>query len=138
MVQRLPELEAAHGIAVTHERAGCRNYQWAYPNAWPPLTWLAVEGLRRYGFLDDARRIATKHVATTERLFEQTDRLWEKTDATTGGVAGGEYDAAPMIGWSAGVYLALLEFLEQERSEEQTGLRSGAAPALCDSMKNRE
>ncbi|RKX44255.1 MAG: hypothetical protein DRP64_06880 [Verrucomicrobia bacterium] len=33
-------------------------------------------------------------------------------EAETGDVAGGEYDAAPMIGWTAGVYIALVEFLE--------------------------
>ncbi len=113
MVERLPELEGPHGIAVTHERPGCRNYQWAYPNAWPPLTWVTVEGLRRYGFQKAARRIAEKHVANTEALFEKTGQLWEKTDATTGEVAGGEYDAAPMIGWSAGVYLDLRDFLRK-------------------------
>lgn len=120
MVDRLPELEGPHGIAVTHERPGCRNYQWAFPNAWPPLTWLTVEGLRRYGFHEAARRIAEKYVATTERLFAKTGQLWEKTDVITGEVAGGEYDAAPMIGWSAGVYLALLDFRQNRTADPRS------------------
>lgn len=113
VVARLPELELerGHGVAVTHERPGCRNYQWAFPNAWPPLTYVAVEGLRRYGFEADAERIARKFLSTTDRLFAATGQLWEKTDVETGEVAGGEYDAAPMIGWTAGVYIALDEWL---------------------------
>jgi alpha,alpha-trehalase len=68
-----------------------------------------MTGLQRYGFDADARRLARKYVATADRLFARTGRLWEKTDAETGEVAGGEYEAAAMIGWSAGVYLQALE-----------------------------
>jgi alpha,alpha-trehalase len=103
----LPALECEHGIAVTEERPGCRAFQWAYPNVWPPLVYVAVEGLRRYGLKEDARRIARTFIDTTDRLFESTGRLWEKTDGETGEVAGGEYEAAPMMGWTAGVYTVL-------------------------------
>ncbi len=105
-------LEREHGVAVTAEGPACRNYQWAFPNVWPPLTYVAVEGLRRYGFHKDAKRIAEKYVKTTQSLFDKTGQIWEKTDAETGEVAGGEYDAAPMLGWTAGVYIDFLEYLE--------------------------
>jgi alpha,alpha-trehalase len=68
-----------------------------------------VAGLRRYGFHTDATRIARKYLATSDALFARTGQLWEKTDALTGDVARGEYQAAPMLGWSAGVYLACTE-----------------------------
>ncbi|MGC9451863.1 MAG: trehalase family glycosidase [Oceanipulchritudo sp.] len=107
MAARLPDFERNHGIAVTPDLPGCRGYQWAYPNVWPPSVWVAVMALQRYGFIEDAKRIAHKFVAATERLFEKSGQLWEKTDAETGEVAGGEYEAAPMMGWSAGIYVAL-------------------------------
>lgn len=107
IVAHLPLFEREHGVAYAEECPGSRNYQWAYPNVWPPLVYMTVAGLRRYGFHEDADRIAQKFLLTTERLFQKTGRLWEKTDAVTGGVAGNEYAAAPMMGWSAGVYLAL-------------------------------
>jgi alpha,alpha-trehalase len=113
MVASLPRFERAHGMAYTPETDDCRRYQWAYPNVWPPLAYMLVDGLRRYGYADDARRLARKYVETAARLFAKTGRLWEKTDAETGEVAGGEYDAAPMIGWSAGVFVALNEYLAQ-------------------------
>jgi len=68
----------------------------------PSLTW-------QDGFTADSRRFAGKYLATANRLFEKTGRLWEKTAALTGEVAGGEYKAAPMLGWSAGIYVALAE-----------------------------
>ena len=106
MVVKLSEFERRHGIAVTADLPEARGYQWAFPNVWPPLVWVTVAGLLRYGFQADALRIAQKYVDTTDALFARTGQLWEKTDATTGEVAGGEYDAAAMLGWSAGVYLA--------------------------------
>lgn len=108
-VAKLPGFERAHGVAVTPDLPAAKGYQWAFPNVWPPLVWVAVASLRRYGFDAEARRIAQKYVATTDALFAKTGQLWEKTDALTGEVAGGEYHAAPMLGWSAGVYLACRE-----------------------------
>ncbi|MFA6816518.1 MAG: trehalase family glycosidase, partial [Lentisphaeria bacterium] len=112
MVANLPLFERDYGIAYAPDHEGCRNFQWDYPNVWPPMVYMTVEGLRRYGFIKEAKRIALKFVSTTIRLFEETGQLWEKTDAETGKVAGGEYDAAPMLGWSAGVFLAMVEFLK--------------------------
>lgn len=34
------------------------NRQWDYPYAWPPHQMLAWEGLKQYGYMDDARRLA--------------------------------------------------------------------------------
>jgi len=106
---KLPEFERDHGIAVTTDHPSAKDLQWAFPNVWPPMVYITVAALRRYGFHADADRIAQKFIATTEALFARTGQLWEKTDARTGEVAGGEYDAAPMLGWSAGVYLALTD-----------------------------
>lgn len=109
LAANLPLFERDHGVAYTPPTADCRRYQWAYPNVWPSMVYMVCDGLRRYGFDGDARRIAQKYLQTTVDLFAKTGQLWEKTDAETGEVAGGEYDAAPMLGWTAGVFLALNE-----------------------------
>lgn len=111
LVENLPLFERDHGMAYTPDVPGCRDYQWAYPNVWPAMVWMIIAGLRRYGYTSDARRHAEKYVVTAVRLFEKTGQLWEKTDAETGEVAGGEYEAAPMMGWSAGVFVACHELL---------------------------
>ena len=123
----LSDFEREHGIAVTPATdAGARGYQWAYPNVWPPLVYVTVEGLRRYGHVAHARRIAEKFVATTVRLHARTGRLWEKTNAETGEVAGGEYQAAAMLGWTAGVFIALHAWLN---GKEPDAPRTGSARA---------
>lgn len=111
MISKLSLFEREHGIAYTPDVPGCRQFQWAFPNVWPPMVSMMISGLLRYGYDEEALRIAAKYVATTDRLFERTGQLWEKTDAETGGVARGEYNAAAMIGWTAGVYLQAQELL---------------------------
>lgn len=111
MVANLPLFEREHGMAYTPDLPGCREYQWAYPNVWPPMVYVMVRGLERYGYQAESRRLAEKYVRTALHLFEKTGQLWEKTDAETGLVAGGEYKAAPMMGWSAGIFVELCAYL---------------------------
>ncbi len=67
--------------------------------------------LDRYGYKKDARRIAQKFIDINTALFKKTGRLFEKTDAETGELSNAEYNSAPMMGWTAGVYSALAEYL---------------------------
>ena len=66
-----------------------------------------MEGLRRYGFNADAQRVAEKFLTVSNQLFAKSGQLWEKTNVLTGDVAESEYKAPPMMGWSAGTYVAL-------------------------------
>lgn len=114
--EKLPLFERAHGIAATVETPDCRRFQWAYPNVWPPLVCFAVEALRRHGLNTQADGVARQFLDTTARLFAETGRLWEKTDAETGVIAANEYAAAPMLGWTAGAFVALHENLSAPRN----------------------
>lgn len=108
----LPRFEREFGVAHTEDYGELR-YQWAYPNGWPPSHWVTVAGLMRYGFTEDALRIARKFTQVLCRHYGEAGHLWEKFDVTTGDVAGGEYVADPMLGWSAGVFLAMQEVIAQ-------------------------
>lgn len=110
----LPLFEREFGPAATEELPCDRVYQWGFPNCWPPLVYITVAGLRRYGFDTEARRLAEKYSTTHTGLFEKTGQLFEKTNALTGEVAGGEYKAAPMLGWSAGVFVAFHVYLNSK------------------------
>ena len=64
----LPQLEFSHGVSAgALPEKPHRVCQWDYPNAWPPLQHVAYRGLQRYGYLDEARRIARKYVETVCR-----------------------------------------------------------------------
>ncbi len=79
------------------------------PNGWAPLQWIAVAGLRRYGFADRAATIAERWVTMVERHYRATGLLLEKYDVERGGAgAGGEYVTETGFGWTNGVTLELL------------------------------
>ena len=107
----LPLFVREFGMACTEDHPEAGKYQWTFPVAWPPMTWLAIAGLNRYGFCDDARRVAGKYVAAMSRFLGRDGKLWEKYDACTGEPANGEYHADPMLGWCAGVAVAAAEML---------------------------
>ena len=99
-------LLARNGLVTTNVRSG---QQWDMPNGWAPLQWMAVEGLRRYGFDELARDIALRWIGCVQRVHAETGRLLEKYDVVEdkpGG--GGEYPNQFGFGWTNGVLLKLL------------------------------
>jgi len=83
--------------------------QWDAPNGWPPLEWLAMEGVRRYGRADVADLARGRWLTLNRRVYRQTGKMTEKYDVmdvqrTAGG---GEYPNQDGFGWSNGVGLAL-------------------------------
>ncbi len=84
--------------------------QWDAPNGWAPLQWIAVQGLRRYGFAAEAAELARNWIATCDAVFAASGKFVEKYNvmdplAQSGG---GEYALQDGFGWSNGVYLDLM------------------------------
>jgi alpha,alpha-trehalase len=83
--------------------------QWDAPNGWAPLQWIAVQGLRRYGFTELAETLRLRWLATCDAVFHASGKFVEKYNvldplAVSGG---GEYALQDGFGWSNGVYLDL-------------------------------
>lgn len=111
-VAMLNKLEYRFGISTCEKNEAKGNYQWNYPNGWAPLQYITVSALHRYGYTEDAMRIAKKYVDTVEMNFEKTNNLWEKYNIVTGGIdVSNEYEMPTMLGWTAGVYLFMKKFL---------------------------
>ena len=83
--------------------------QWDGPNGWPPLEWLTIEGVRRYGRADLADKAAGRWLSLLERTYRSTGRMMEKYDVVnaTRKAGGGEYPTQDGFGWTNGVALAL-------------------------------
>jgi alpha,alpha-trehalase len=83
--------------------------QWDMPNGWPPLQWLGMEGVRRYGRGDLADNARERWLALNRRVYATTGKMTEKYDVTDPNRAagGGEYPTQDGFGWSNGVALAL-------------------------------
>ena len=85
--------------------------QWDCPNGWAPLQWIAVQGLRRYGFHDLADVLRKRWLATCDTVFYTTGKFVEKYNVLDPSAAsgGGEYALQDGFGWSNGVYLDLAD-----------------------------
>lgn len=83
--------------------------QWDAPNGWPPLEWLTIEGVRRYGRGDLADTARGRWLELNRRTYRATGKMTEKYDVVDPNrrAGGGEYPTQDGFGWSNGVALAL-------------------------------
>ncbi len=114
VVENLDRLEREYGILTCEENNVDGTFQWDAPNGWACLQYITIIGLDRYGYKEEAKRIAEKYVLLVEKSYTETANLWEKYNVVEGNVnVAGEYDMPAMMGWSAGTYLAALEYLNK-------------------------
>lgn len=94
------------GLVATNVNNG---QQWDAPNGWAPLQWVAIEGLRNYGYDDLADRITERWVSLNESVYTDSQKFVEKYNVLGGdGLGGGgEYVLQDGFGWTNGVYEAL-------------------------------
>jgi alpha,alpha-trehalase len=111
----LARFEAPGGLLTSTRVSGS---QWDAPFGWAPLQWIAVQGLRRYGFEADAARLSRRFLALVTKEFEEHGVIVEKYD-----VQRRESDVAADIrfgystnvvgfGWTNAVYVELLHALQ--------------------------
>jgi alpha,alpha-trehalase len=75
--KNLPLFERDGGLQTSTYVSG---NQWDAPFGWAPLHLIAVDGLRRYGYNDDAERIAVKWLSLIHRDFLRRGFIVEKYD----------------------------------------------------------
>ena len=94
------------GFATTLIASG---QQWDAPNGWPPLQWLTMEGVRRYGRAELADSSRARWLAVVRRTYATTGKMTEKYDVAdlSRRAGGGEYPNQDGFGWTNGVALAL-------------------------------
>lgn len=106
MRDKLRDLEFEYGVAATDKVLLDRNLQWDAPRGWPPHFYMVVQGLRRYGFEQDARRIEEKYLKLNIKMFKESGCLWEKFDVVAGTKGAAEYGVEQQMGWTAGTFVA--------------------------------
>ena len=113
MAKALSRLEMEWGVAACEEVKSDITYQWAYPNAWAAVNYMAIAGLDHYGLKKDANRLARKYLDSNVGQYKETGVLWEKYNAKTGrNDAAAEY-ATPghFMGWTAGTVVFCMKYL---------------------------
>ncbi len=118
VVGNLPTFEHEGGLAMSPVESGV---QWDYPYGWAPVEMLAIEGLRRYGFDNDADRLTIKFLTTVLVNFELDGTIREKYNVVTGSsetpVAAGYQANVIGFGWTNGGFLELLHDLPPAKAE---------------------
>jgi alpha,alpha-trehalase len=85
---------------------GSTKTQWAYPNGWAPLHYIAIEGLDNYGYKKEARRIAEKWLRNNNDWYLKHGEFQEKYNVVnpTLGPSDGLYPSQTGFGWTNGVF----------------------------------
>lgn len=98
------------GLVTTLVNSG---QQWDSPNGWAPLQWIAIEGLRNYGYYHLAKIIKSRWIKTNLKFLDKKNKLVEKynVENTKRSGDGGEYLLQDGFGWTNGV----LEFLLKDK-----------------------
>ena len=96
------------GLVTTLHQTG---QQWDSPNGWAPLQWVAIQGLRNYGFDAEAKEIGARWLNMIRDRFAVDKKLLEKYDVVNleRRAGGGEYEVQEGFGWTNGVTLKLLK-----------------------------
>ena len=77
LVSNLHLFERAGGLQTSTNASG---NQWDAPFGWAPMQMIAVEGLRRYGYTEEADRITANFLSTVLKEFIQHNTIVEKYD----------------------------------------------------------
>jgi alpha,alpha-trehalase len=116
----LPLFERAGGLQTSTRQTGD---QWDAPFGWAPLEWIAVQGLRRYGYQADADRIATKFLSLVLREYETHGVIVEKYDVVHAradirhNIRFGYTTNEIGFGWTNAVFTALFDGLPPSRQQ---------------------
>lgn len=109
-MENLSRLEEKYGVLSCEKNDTEGRYQWDAPHGWACLQYIMVYGLDKYGYYDEAKRIAEKYIGLVEKVFDKTQNLWEKYNVIEGNT-NTSVKMPPMMGWSAGTYYALKEYI---------------------------
>ncbi|XP_018081322.1 trehalase isoform X2 [Xenopus laevis] len=119
-------LSYKNGIPTSLTRSG---QQWDFPNAWPPLQHMVIEGLaqaKSSRAKDTAFSLAQNWIRTNYKAYTKYKGMFEKYDVEGDGKpgGGGEYEVQVGFGWSNGVALQLLERYKTQLTAGTTLCRS--------------
>jgi alpha,alpha-trehalase len=85
--------------------------QWAYPNGWAPLQYIVIQALERYGYHQDARRIANKWLSCNLDWFNSHGVFLEKYNVVTPEKppSKGLYPSQVGFGWTNAIFERLCQ-----------------------------
>jgi alpha,alpha-trehalase len=112
LVKSLKKFEERGGLTATSVQQisqyvpGTTPVQWAHPNGWAPLHFMVIEALKRYGYDDDAERIARKWLKTNLDWFNKHGQFLEKYNVVNPDKkpTAGVYPSQIGFGWTNAIF----------------------------------
>jgi alpha,alpha-trehalase len=126
VVRNLGVFERLGGLQTSARESGD---QWDAPFGWAPLQWIAVQGLRRYGYAAEANRVAMRFLQLVQREFARHGAIVEKYDVVhqtadlDSRLHFGYRSNEAGFGWTNGVFTALLDQLAPSQKREVLATR---------------
>jgi alpha,alpha-trehalase len=113
--KNLKLLEHPGGLAMSTTDSGG---QWDLPYGWAPTQLLAIKGLRRYGFDEDANRVSYEFLSMIDENFARDHTIREKYNVETRSsetqVSVGYHQNVVGFGWTNAAFLELLHDLPKD------------------------
>ena len=117
LISALGRFENKGGLSTTDNQPvsqlvpGSLPTQWAHPNGWAPLEFLIIQGLQRYGYHEDAHRLAMKWLHTNLTWFNQHGVFLEKYNVVNPDKPPqkGVYPSQTGFGWTNAIFERLCQ-----------------------------
>ena len=117
LVSSLAKFENKGGLATTDTTPlgrlipGGLPMQWSYPNGWAPLHMIVIQGLEKYGYHKEARRIALKWLSTNLKWFNKHGVFLEKYNVVQPDrpPIKGVYPSQTGFGWTNSIFELLCQ-----------------------------
>jgi alpha,alpha-trehalase len=130
IVKNLPAFERPGGLAMSTEDTGA---QWDLPYGWGNIEMLAVDGMRRYGFNDDADRISYEFLSMVAENFRRDGNIREKYNvvarSSESHVEVGYQVNVVGFGWTNAAFVELLHGLPNDMVERLAREQDQPVPA---------
>jgi alpha,alpha-trehalase len=118
VVKNLPHFERPGGFLTSPYETGA---QWDAPYAWAPVQFMVVDGLRRYGYNQQADRLSYEFLSTVAENFRRDGTIREKYNAvnrtTESATTSGYTINVVGFGWTNAAFLEFLHQLPKEDVE---------------------
>jgi alpha,alpha-trehalase len=124
VARNLRRFDRPGGLETSQIRSGD---QWDAPFGWAPLEWIAVQGLRRYGYAKEADRISKQFLTMLLQEFTRYGSLEEKYDVVRRSAVVdkalryGYHSNEAGFGWTNAVFTALFDELAPAEQQNILG-----------------
>lgn len=97
--------ETKNGLAACDKNYGYNDRQWNYPMIWAPLQYICYEGMKKYGYSEEAKKISKDFVKLVCQNFKRTGKIFEKYNGQSGDlrVVSDRYASQEGFGWTNAV-----------------------------------